>query len=485
MVKRNYFIGAAVIGAGVVAYAAVNRSTPEMPTLKEGGEKPNVIVVLLDDLGSTDVGFGGSQDIKTPNIDRIANEGMICNNAYISAPYSGPSRCGLNTGRYQQRFGAEGNTDNGVDAIAMKQGVLESEVLLSDVLKEQGYATCAIGKWHLGDNPDLWPQKRGFDYFYGFVGGGHNFWGTNSTKGGKAPYAYIQENGVEVKNTTYLTDDFTDKAVDFINKSSKEKNPFYIYLAYNAPHAPLQAPQRYLDRTAHISNANRSVYAAMILAVDDGIGKIWQTLEQNKVDDNTMIIFLSDNGGVGINGQSMNYPRRAFKGNMFDGGIRTPFAIYWKGRLHAGTTYDETISSLDIFPTVATAAGFDVSKNKNPLDGVDLMPYLTGRNTAAPHDKLYWRVCGGMEYAMRQGDYKLVKTFYDDEYQLYNLVKDPIEMTNIAAENKELVAQMAADYKKWDAQMMTPRWVDAHEPHQREDYKVWSNFRKRASGGRK
>ncbi len=483
MIPSKYFIGAAVVGAVAVGAVALNRPDSKAAAVASGstaGEKPNVIVILLDDLGSTDVGFGGSLDIKTPNIDRIAEDGMICNNTYISAPYSGPSRCGIMTGRYQQRFGAEGNAGSTQEDIDNKNGVLESEVLLSNVMKEQGYSTCAIGKWHLGDHEDLWPQNRGFDYFYGFSGGGHSFWGGRNKK---SPAGFVQENGVEVK-TTYLTDDFTDKAVDYINKSSKEKNPFFIYLAYNAPHAPLQAPSKYLERTTHISNKFRSVYAAMVLAVDDGIGRIWSALESNKIDDNTMIIFLSDNGGVGVNGQAMNYPRRAFKGNMFDGGIRTPFAIYWKGRIQPGSTYDETISSLDIFPTVATAAGFDVSKNKNPLDGVDLMPYLSGTKGGEPHERLFWRVCGGLEYAVRQGDYKLVKTFYSDDYQLYNLRLDPIEMTDIAAKNKDLVAQMAAEYKKWDSEMMTPRWVDGHEPHQRQDYEEWSKYRKHASGGR-
>ncbi len=442
--------------------------------------RPNVIVILADDLGSTDVGFNGCVDIPTPNIDRIAYGGVQCTETYISAPYSGPSRCGLMTGRYQQRFGAEGNTNG--DIIGEKQGVLESEVLMSQVMKDQGYNTCAIGKWHLGDHPDLWPNKRGFDYFYGFSGGGFSFWGgiKDDISG------FIQENGVQVPkgSTYYLTDDFTDKAVDFIQKNESTGDPFYMYLAYNAPHAPLQAPQKYLDRTQHISESQRSVYAAMILAVDDGLGRIWAELERQGIDDNTMIIFLSDNGGTGDPGRASNIPRRAYKGNMFDGGIRTPFAMYWKGKIKAGTTYDRTISSLDIFPTVTTAAGFNPADNKNPLDGTDLMPYLTGKMKCEPHDYLCWRVCGGLEYAIRKGDYKLVKTYYSDDYMLFNIREDQIEMNDIAAENPALVKEMAANYKAWNSQMMTPRWVDEHEPHQRADHEAWTDYRKKASGGR-
>ncbi len=484
MLRSKYFIGAAAIGVATVGALALNRTNSEslQKSAAKVGEKPNVILILLDDLGSTDVGFGGSLDIKTPNIDRIAEEGVNCTEAYISAPYSGPSRCGLMTGRYQQRFGAEGNAN--AQTVEEKQGVLESEVLLSNVMKEQGYATCAIGKWHLGDHPDLWPQSRGFDHFYGFPGGGYSFWGTANKNDHE--YKLLQENGVPVKSTkqTYITDDFSREAVEFIDKTSKTDDPFFIYLAYNAPHAPLQAPQKYLDRTKHISQAQRSVYAAMVLAVDDGVGQIWEALERNDIEDNTMIIFLSDNGGTGDAGRAMNYPRRSFKGNMFDGGIRTPFAIYWKGQLQAGSTYDKTISSLDIFPTVATAAGFNPADNKNPLDGVDLLPYLTNEKSSNPHKSLFWRVCGGMEYAVRSGDYKLVKTYYQDEYMLFNLKNDPIEMTDIASCNKELVEKMAAEYKAWDAELMEPRWVDEHAPHQVTDHEAWELFRKKSSGNR-
>ncbi|MFI3248886.1 MAG: sulfatase-like hydrolase/transferase [Rikenellaceae bacterium] len=445
-------------------------------------DQPNVIIVLLDDLGSTDVSFNGCMDIPTPNIDRVANEGVNCTDAYISAPYSGPSRCGIMTGRYQQRFGAEGNTEDEMKSIEGKHGILESEVLLGQVMREQGYNTCAIGKWHLGDHPDLWPNKRGFDYFYGFAGGGFSFWGGD--KG--TPSGFIQENGERIgaDATTYLTDDFTDKTVEFIQNNEQSGDPFFVYLAYNAPHAPLQAPQKYLDRTKHIANAERSVYAAMILAVDDGLGRIWDELERQGIDDNTMIFFLSDNGGTGDPGRAMNIPRRSFKGNMFDGGIRTPFAMYWPGHIEAGTTYNKTISSLDIFATAVTAAGMNPAENKNPLDGTDLIPYFSGENTGDPHESLCWRVCGGMEYAIRKGDYKLVKTYFQDDYMLFNLKEDQIEMYDIAADHPELVKELAADYKKWDAQMMEPRWEDLHAPHQIVDHEKWDEYRTKASGGR-
>ena len=480
--KRRLMDNRCTIVSAISSIALLSTATGVEAKSTKDSKRPNVIIVLLDDLGSSDVSFNGCVDIQTPNIDKIAKEGVKCTDAYISAPYSGPSRCGLMTGRYQQRFGAEANAYGNQQGIDEKQGVLESEVLLSRVLKDNGYNTCAIGKWHLGDHPDLWPNKRGFDYFYGFSGGGHSFWGGTT----KDPSGFVQENGrkLEKGETYYLTDDFSDKAVEYIDKNATSDAPFFMYLAYNAPHAPLQAPQKYLDRTKHIYNAERSVYAAMILAVDDGIGRIWNALEKYDIDDNTMIFFLSDNGGVGDPGRAHNLPCRSYKGNMFNGGIHTPFAFYWKGKIKPGSEYHKTISSLDIFPTIATAAGVDVSKNKNPLDGTDLMPYLKGKNKKAPHDFLCWRVCGGLEYAVRKGDYKLVKTHYQDAHQLFNVMKDPIEKDDVAADNQDLVKEMLADYQSWNNQMMKPRWVEDHEKHQRMDYNAWSDFRKRASGGK-
>lgn len=438
-------------------------------------KRPNVIVILADDLGSTDVGFGGCKDIPTPNIDRIAHGGVSCTNAYISAPYSGPSRCGLMTGRYQQRFGVDGNIESIVDSYNEKQGVPTSELMLLELMQNNGYKTAAIGKWHMGDHPDLKPVSRGTDYSFGFSKGGYNYWGMPEKDG-----CLIEENGkpVDPSKITYLTDDFSDKAVDFIKEQADNDNPFFIYLAYNAPHAPNQAPEKYLKRTEHIYNSFRTVYGAMIIGMDDGIGKVWQALEQKNIEDNTLIIFLSDNGGTNL---AMNYPRRAFKGNMFEGGISTPFAMYYKGVIDAGQTYGNMISSLDIFPTVAAAAGIDTDKEcKNSLDGVDLIPYINGEKSAKPHDKLFWRVCGGMEYATRQGDYKLVKRHDQDEFMLFNVVKDPIEMTDIATQNPNIVKRMKAEYDVWESEMMDPRWEDLHAPHQIEDLKAWKNARKNA-----
>lgn len=454
---------------------------------KTANKRPNVVLILADDLGSADVSFSRCEDFQTPNIDRIAHEGVQCTDAHISAPYSGPSRCGLNTGRYQQRFGAEMNLGNDTyDKDGKPLGVPLDEMMLSELLHKNGYTTCAVGKWHMGADKSLWPNKRGFDYFYGFSGGHFNYWGLRMNANKKTQPNrlddYIQENGIEVpaSKSTYLTDDFTDKTVDFINNNAKGDKPMYMYVAYNAPHGPYQAPKKYLDRTKHIFEPVRSVYAAMILALDDGVGRIRKALEENGVADNTIFIFLSDNGGTE---NAMNYPLRARKGNMFEGGTYTPFAMSWPGHIKAGSKYNEAITSLDLFPTIAAAAKINTDKQcKKPLDGVDLVPYLTGKKKGEPNHKLFWRAENGMEFAARIGDYKIVKRYYQDSLLLFNIKKDRIEQYDIAAQYPDLVNSMLKDYKAWDKQMIDDRWPDpAYKMHQLLDHNEWINYRESAA----
>ncbi len=471
--KRELITGAAIVTSAMVM-------SPQEVSAKKSETKPNVIVVLVDDLGAGDVGFYGCKDIPTPNIDRIANQGVKFTDAYVSAPYSGPSRAGLLTGRYQQRCGVEGNSDiRTVEDLEMRRGVNQEEVLISEVLEQQGYRTAAIGKWHLGEHPSQWPQEQGFDYFYGFAGGGYSYWGERNKN---KPYC-IQENGTEIMptKTTYITDDFSTKAVDFINESAEAKEPFFVYLAYNAPHVGLSAPRKYLERTTHIANPERSIYGAMIIAVDDGVGRIWESLEEHGIEDNTMVIFLSDNGGSSFT-YSMNYPRRARKGNMYDGGTKTPFAMCWGDKIKGGKVYDKTVSSLNIYPTIAAAAG--ATEFEKPLDGVDVIPYLNGKKKGVPNEKLYWRVWGGMEYAMRDGDYKIVKNYFSDNIELYDLKNDPYEIYNIAAQHPDIVARMGGEYNAWSSELMDPRWLDKHGPNLERDHETWLQTREKASGNR-
>lgn len=434
-------------------------------------EKPNIIVILTDDQGWTDVGFNGATDIPTQNLDKLASEGVIFTNGYVSHPYCSPSRAGLLTGRYQARFGHDCNmpyeeeNDSSI-------GTPLSEKMISEALKEQGYRTSAIGKWHLGDHPDLYPPAQGFDHWFGFPGGSMNYWGK-----AKNDIQTIYRNGKAVPENelSYLTDDFTDEAIKFITK--KDDKPFFIYLAYNAPHAPDHATKEYLEKTKHIEYAGRSVYAAMVNAVDTNIGKIDSTLVANRIKDNTIIVFLSDNGGRIQHAD--NRPFRGHKGMLFEGGIKVPFFINWPNNIKENQTYSKPISSLDLFPTLLKAAQGDISKEPQ-LDGVDLMPFIHNLKKGNPHEVLFWRSSGNFEYAVRKGKYKLYKCAYKNKILLFDLENDNLERYDISSENIELVANLEQTYKAWDEKNIPPSWYDPHAENVKKEEKTWKEIRNKS-----
>lgn len=415
--------------------------------------KPNIIVVLTDDQGWADVGFNGGTDIPTPNLDRLASEGVVFTNGYVSHPYCSPSRAGLLTGRYQARFGHDCNMPYAGKNDA-SVGTPLSEKMISEALKEQGYRTSAIGKWHVGDHPDLHPTQQGFDHWFGFAGGGMNYWGKPD-----GPLKTIVRNGIPVPKSElhYLTDDFTDEAIRFINK--KNEKPFFIYLAYNAPHAPDQATENYLKTTEHIEYGGRSIYGAMVNAVDTGVGKIDSTLVANNLKENTILIYLSDNGGRGEHAD--NRPYRGYKGMLYEGGIKVPFFITWPKAIVKNQRYEKVISSLDIFPTVLKAAGGNIIKEEQ-LEGVNLLPYIQGKNNAVPHKELYWRSVGGFEYAVRVDDFKLYKRANVKNLLLFDLKNDPFERRDISREHPEKIKKLQNSYEEWDAQNMPHGWEDPH-----------------------
>jgi arylsulfatase A-like enzyme len=423
--------------------------------------RPNVIVILADDLGYADLGYTGCRDFETPHIDRLAASGVRFVNGYVTHPYCSPSRAGLLTGRYQQRFGHESNPSFMPDDDTV--GTPTDERFLSAALKGAGYRTAAIGKWHLGDAPRFLPEQRGFDEFYGFSGGGFNYYGTPNPR---EPRHRVVRNGqpVPLDKISYLTDDFSDEAVSFIGRN--EKNPFFLYLAYNAVHAPNQAPQKYLDRTQHIEYGARSVYAAQTIAMDGGIGRILKTLEDKRLRENTLVFFLSDNGGRAD--LADNRPLRGHKGILYEGGVRVPFLLSWPGRLKGGSDYRQAVCALDIFPTAVAAAGGSLAGGK-PLDGVDLTPFLTGAQKQAPHETLYWREIGGQGYALRQGRHKLVKRAAADRIELFDLETDPNERRDLAAQKPDVVAELKRLYERWNAQLMPPRWTDPHGANARRE----------------
>lgn len=415
---------------------------------------PNVIIILTDDMGYHDVGFNGCTDIPTPNIDRIPGNGVKFTNGYVSYAVCGPSRAGLMTGRYQDRFGFGRNPLFAPND--PEQGLPLSEETMADALGRVGYRSMAIGKWHLGAHKDQRPLRRGFQEFFGFLSGGHQYfpeeWTLSDMSQVKAQYdpyrTKLLRNDQRVEESEYLTDALSREAVRFVERNAGQ--PFFLYLAYNAPHTPLQATEKYLSRFAHIKDKKRRTYAAMVSAVDDGVGKLLDKLAELKLDDNTIVFFLSDNGGPYAANGSSNAPLREGKGSMYEGGIRVPFAMRWPAMLPAGLVYEQPVISLDIFATVAAAAG---AGSKNPLDGTDLMPFLKKERQEAPHAFLFWRKFDAGGLAVRSDRFKLVNEKGDGE-EFYDVTIDIGEQNALPADDQ--LRTLKTQWAQWAAQMKDP-----------------------------
>jgi arylsulfatase A-like enzyme len=423
--------------------------------------QPNIVMIVGDDMGYADIGVHGSKDIPTPHIDALAKSGVRFTDAYVTGPHCSPTRAGLLTGRYQQRFGHEVNM--GPDA-GPNGGLPPGETTIADRLKAAGYRTALFGKWHLGSAAHLHPMSRGFDEFYGFLGGEHSYF--ESAVNGVNP---LYDGRDRVEASGYLTDVLTDRAVAFIRR--EKSRPFFLYLAYNAVHTPMHAPEKYLARFNGIADERRRTYAAMMSAMDDGIGRTLSALRAEGLEENTLIFFFSDNGGPTMPGTTINgatnTPLRGSKRQTWEGGIRVPFMIRWKGRLLEGKIDSRPIIQLDVLPTALAAAGVE-PKAEWKLDGVNLLPYLTGKRQDAPHDALYWRLFAHM--AIRKGPWKLVKTMEGpllvadtsnpdlSGAQLFNLVNDIGEQHDLAATNPKKVKELTDDWLRWSKEMAKPLW---------------------------
>lgn len=416
---------------------------------------PNLVLILTDDQGYADVGFNGSKDIPTPNIDRIAHEGVRFTNGYVTYPVCSPSRAGMITGRYQGRFGYRRNpTLNPFDPMA---GLPLEEENMAEILRKVGYHNGVIGKWHLGTHPKFRPNKRGFHEFYGFLAGGHRYFPEDLTipdiesvdRAGAWYNTKLLRNETRVETDEYLTDELSNEAVDFITRN--QTKPFFLYLAYNAPHTPMQATKKYLDRFATIEDPLRRTYAAMVSAVDDGVGRVLDALDDLKLADNTLVFFLSDNGGASNNG-SINDPLRANKGTIYEGGMRVPFAFRWPGKVPAGIDFDHPVSSMDILGTMADLTGVEIAADR-PLDGVSLMPYLSGEKQGAPHEVLFWQMFDKGHSAMRSGDDKLVMLEKEAVAELYDLSGDKSETKNLMQEETGTVEDLQKRLEEWQDQL--------------------------------
>ena len=422
-------------------------------------KKTNIVFILSGDAGYADFGFQGSKQFETPNLDKLAENGMILHQMYTTDAVSGPSRAGLMTGRYQQRFGIEENNVVGYMSkhgkYGLDMGVPTSEKFISNYLSEAGYVCGAFGKWHLGATDEYHPYRRGFDQFVGFRSGGRNYY----------PYQNEEESfadeGVENRleygfahfkePDKYMTYLLADEACKFIEENAKK--PFFVYLAFNAVHAPLQAEKEDLAKFAHLKGKRKSL-AAMAWAMDKACGQVFDKLKELGLDKNTIIVFTNDNGGP--NGtETSNYPLSGMKATFLEGGVRVPAIISYPGVIKKGSHYNKPTSFLDFLPAFINLAGYD-KEIANPLDGVDIIPYLTGKNNGRPHQTLYWKIEN--RGVVRDGDWKFMR-FPDRPAELYDISKDEGEQNNLADKHPDLIRKYYKMLSDWEMTLDRPMWM--------------------------
>lgn len=440
--------------------------------------KPNIIIFMADDMGYADAGFTGAKDIKTPNLDALASNGVIFTQGYANHPFCGPSRAALLSGRYPYRFGFE--TNPAYDPANPLMGIDPKEKLFPARLQEAGYVTGGVGKWHLGASQVHHPNNRGFDYFYGFLGGGHDYFTIDLTKEVWEGYKQgLIRNDQPAGFEGYLTTALSRDAAQFV-KNNKD-NPFFLYVAYNAPHQPLQAPEEDIKRYSHIKDGQRRRYAAMVDVMDRGIGEVINELKNSGIYENTLIFFLSDNGGpqpnpkTGKGGNaSSNEPFRGGKGNMYEGGVHVPFIASWPNKIKAGITYDYPVNSLDIARTAVDLAGADAT-SAQPMEGVNLIPYVLGEKKGAPHDAIFWRGGNGKIWSVVSGDkmkYVKDKDSGQKEPELFDLPKDITESKDISGQNPKVAYKLKTEWEAWD-KMNIPIALPAYKIYHKERNKFY------------
>jgi len=434
-------------------------------SLRAASAPPNIILIVADDLGWGELGCQGNPEIPTPNIDSIARNGIRFTQAYSSAPFCSPSRAGLITGRYQTRFGHELNAIGKQNNLP-NVGLPFSEITLADRLRAAGYRTACIGKWHLGGSEPYHPLRRGFDEFYGFLHEGHFYVPppykevVSRLRAKEPPYDEenpLRRNGGTLTESAYLTEALTREACAFIDRSidQKREKPFFLYLPYNAVHSPMQATPKDLGRFSRIADAHRRIFAAMLASMDDGVGQVLSTLRKHRIENNTLVMFVSDNGGPTEELTSSNGPLRGRKGLLWEGGIRVPMMMQWKGRIPSGRLYQHPVIHLDLFATALAAAQAKPPTHR-VIDGVDLL----NKGKSRPHETLFWR--HGRWYALRKGDHKLVyqaaRGSQQATLELFDLGKDPTESNDIASTKPQLLSELKSEWDRLNAQMVAPLW---------------------------
>ncbi len=486
----------AKLKAGKKEYFASERKIPT--------QQPNIILIVADDLGFNDVSCYGNNKVSTPSIDQLAKEGVKCTEGYVTSPICAPSRCGIITGRYQQRSGFEtiqidtyptnvieyllGKNKSEKDSAWVvstkarypsewqiaKQGVPPTEITLAELLKKYNYTTGIIGKWHLGNNPKLnIPNKRGFDYQYGCYNA-FTLYADNQVEPGIVNYkreafeskyqwnmerkdlAAIYENNNLIKHEKqYITDAIRDRSLRFIEEN-KDK-PFFLYIPFTAPHEPYQAKEDlYKNELLNTEDKKKAVYQAIVRSMDDAIGTINQKIKDLNLEENTLIVFLSDNGPASYTNVTTAAPLKGGKITQFDGGLKVPFIFKWKNHLPENTTYNNPIISLDIFSTVASICKIDLPTDRI-YDGVDLIPYLSNVKKTEPHNLLFWRA--DHVHAVRKGEYKLIFSTRDKWIELYDVKNDIGEKNNLVLLLPEKVKELKFELEVWEHSLpKKPLW---------------------------
>jgi arylsulfatase A-like enzyme len=461
-------------------------------------EPPNILIITADDLGLTDMSLYGGPHVDTPHMDAIGTEGVIFTDAYCTSPICSPSRASMLTGRYQQRYGYEVQPQNRYPRNRLeyyvfkffidtgnwvlveqpevprkkdiaKQGLPPSEITLAELLEAGGYETGIIGKWHLGFNDPFIPNNRGFDYQYGFyeafslyapvdhpdiVNYRHDYFANKHIwkQERKGPCA-IRRNHEIIEEDEYLTTRIAEEAVRYLR--DYRDNRFFLNVSFSAPHTPFQAPEKYVDMFSHVEDKNKRVYYAMIKALDDGVGMIMHALEELGLEENTIVMFASDNGGATYTGATDNAPLKGGKFTNFEGGLSVPCMMRWKGVLPEGMLYEHPVSLLDFFNTAAAVTDIGLPDDR-VYDGVDLIPYLTGEKLERPHDALFWRA--GYNKAVRKGPWKLIIDEKAGRTLLYNLEADRTEQNNLAEEQPDIVRELKQVLSEWEKELMEPLW---------------------------
>lgn len=414
---------------------------------------PNILLIVGDDVGYGDLSCYGNRDVATPNLDSIAAGGIRFASGYVMAPVCGPSRAAILSGRYPAHILPYiGNPSHEATV-----GLPQEEQLVSNYLQAAGYRTAAMGKWHLGEGPGFEPQARGFGSFFGFLSGMHDYFQAEDEKWG--PIMRGREKG-ELKS--YLTFALADEASALVRQA--ESGPFFIYLAFNATHTPLQVPEEYLQKTAHLSPPSRQRNMAMMLALDEAVGRVLRAVRESGKEEQTLVVFVSDNGAALIKGSAenggSNAPLRGSKTQCWEGGIRVPFMLQWKSRLAAGRVTESPVCTLDLLPTLLAAAGVTPPAAQK-LDGVNLLPWLDGQAEAPKREPLCFKM-SGMNFAIRDGDLKFVRV--GAESGLFNVRTDPNETMDLSEKRPVITRQLQAKWRQWDAQSAVKARAAAPKP---------------------